>query len=535
MKEYEKIRFLAKASVLTEEPPVDTIDQEVEDAVENEYVDTQPDLIRIQAVLVSTGINKNGHVFLPEELYPARNTASHKPMNINHDDSRIVGHISNSHLETKSGELIPEPEEEEHEEDIPQDFDVISESVMYAQIFQEEARNIRERALRGELFVSVEAWYGGYDYLVGNRIVERNTVTQAYLDPALILRGGTGFIEEEQVSMVLRDLIIAGIGLVKAPANERSEIRSVNSEQVEKVTESVESDIIDLQTILENHTKGFIEQQEACMAGDKNKMKASASKDGKLEAATKEKKKKDAAKEEPKDEKGSGTEETGEAEKGADESAEDAESGEAKPEDGEEKTTEVDDVEETSGVDPVAELKKDMDGKMAEMQKKLDERDSQLATYQRELDETKGKLGELEDKTKEQPKAEKPPKEEEKPKEDPPAENEGSKDAGKDEEANEATSDKETQPEAEPKNKGKEEPPADNTDSGTENVDDTAIEDAVDDALNDADKEEEVVDFTSDDDGESSLFDEFVEVLDNLDIGLNKSEEDKEEKNGSKG
>jgi hypothetical protein len=504
----------------------------VEDAVENEYVDGQPDLIRIQSVLVSTGINKNGHVFLPEELYPARNTAAHKPMNINHDDSRIVGHISNSYLETKSGEPIPEPEEEEHEEDIPQDFDIISESVMYAQIFQEEARNIREQALRGELFVSVEAWYSDYDYLVGNRIVERNAVTQAYLDPALILRGGTGSIEDEKVSMVLRDLIIAGIGLVKAPANERSEIRSVNSAPtvVEKVAESAEQETMDLQQILEDNTKGFIEQQEACMAGGKEKMQASASEDGKLAA-----KKKDAVKDEPKEKEEVETGETGEAKKEADESADDAgKSDEGKSGDGEEETTKADDTKETPEVDPLAELKKEMDDKLADMQKKLDERDSQLTTYQRELDETKGKLGELEEKAKEQPKVEEqPPQEEGEPKEDPPATDEGSKDTGAGEEANEATLDKETQ--KEPKDEGKEDQPTGDTDPGTENVDDTAIEDAVDDALDDAKKEEEVVDFTSDDDGESSLFDDFVEVLDNLDIGLKKSEEDEEEKNGSEG
>ena len=519
MKEYNKIRFLAKASVVAAEAPV--AEQEVDDAVDNTYVDTQPDLIRIQAVLVSTGINDNGHVFLSEELYPARNTATHKPMNLGHNDDSIIGHISNSHVETKTGEIIPEPDEEGRDS-MPKDFDIISESVMYAQIFSDVAREIRERAQNGELFVSVEAWYSDYDYLVGNRIVKRNAVTEAYLDSILLMRGGIGEVEGEKVSMVLRDLIIAGVGLLltETPANKRSEVRSVNSEKINVVAAS---ETVDLQKILEDHTQGFIDQQEACMAGGKNKVEASASNDSKVDAKAKDAAAEVATKEEETTE----VVETGEAEKGADESTEVVDKTEEQPAisegDGE--------AEETSEVDEFAQFKSDMESKFSDMQKKIDERDAQLTTYQQELSNTQDALEELRKKTEEQPKAEdQPPAEtvEEKP-EEPVVVDEGTAAPEKDEEASEVTSDKETQEPAEA--------PSDDTetevvsDTIEENVDDAAIEDAVDDALNNADKEDSVVDFTSD--GENSLVDEFVEILDNLDIGFEKSVEDEEENNGS--
>ena len=56
-------------------------------------LENQCDLLKIIAVLVSTGKNRNKDVFLAEEVLPARNTGAHKPLNIEHDPKKIIGHM----------------------------------------------------------------------------------------------------------------------------------------------------------------------------------------------------------------------------------------------------------------------------------------------------------------------------------------------------------------------------------------------------------------------------------------------------------
>jgi hypothetical protein len=277
------VRFLAKASVATLEAP-DTL-QEAED---RQYVDEQPDLLKIDSILVSTGMNANDDVFLASELLPARNTAKHKPLNVEHSDARIIGHMTNSYISTKEGNRIPEAEILEDPLVVPKSFDVASESVMYAAVFPDEARKIRELAQTGELFVSVEAWFSDYDYIVGNRIVERNSVTAAYLEQILRINGGDGLVDNQKVGRVLRDLIIAGIGLVKTPANKDSVIKSVS---VDRSGLNLDTDV-DLMKLIKEFTKALLEDDcpslEVAMAGEKKKTQAGASKDDDLEQRAKE-------------------------------------------------------------------------------------------------------------------------------------------------------------------------------------------------------------------------------------------------------
>lgn len=309
MKEYKKIRFLVKASIATLERP-----ETLQEAEENQYVAEQPDLLRIDSVLVSTGMNDNDDVFLASELLPARNTAKHKPMNIEHSDDHIVGHMISSYISTKEGRRIPESEILANPLVVSRDFNVDSESVMYASIFPDKARKIRELAQAGELFVSVEAWYRDYDYLVGNRIVERNSATAEYIEQILRMNGGDGLIEGQRVGRVLRDLIIAGIGLVETPANKDSVIKSVSSDRSGLKVDTK----IDLDKLIKENTKALLEDDcpvlEVVMAGENKKAQASASDDkGDLEHKEEERAKEEAE-----------AETTGEAEKGADESKDEA-------------------------------------------------------------------------------------------------------------------------------------------------------------------------------------------------------------------
>src|SRR5947209_4754776 len=52
------------------------------------------DLFPFEAVLVSTGWNRNDDVFDPHEVWAARHTPEDKKFDYEHDDGDIIGHIT---------------------------------------------------------------------------------------------------------------------------------------------------------------------------------------------------------------------------------------------------------------------------------------------------------------------------------------------------------------------------------------------------------------------------------------------------------
>ena len=503
--ERHKIKFLAKASVATAAPVKQSAGQT--EVAEQSYIDHQPDLMRIDAILVSTGMNYNGHTFLKDELIAAHGSARHKPMNVEHDEQKIVGHMTNSYIITKDGERLSEDMLQNWEK-IPDDFDVVSESVMYAFIFPEQARKIRDEASNNRLFVSVEAWYDDYDYIVGNRIIERNETTMAYFEPMLKTNGGTGVVEGQRVGVVLRNLTYAGIGLVKQPANEESKIRSICGTQADN--SDVSDDLIN---IYESFTKGFIGQQkEVLMAGKKlDKVQAKAS-----EQKEENKKEEKEEKEEEVQEK-EHNEETKEDEvvDKKDESTDDAQKG-------------ADELNESKDQDTLSELTKqltDFNSQLTNMQEQIKERDDKLATYDKQLTDAMSKIEQL-SKLSEQSNDTKNEQSGDDTTEDnqevePPTQVEQNK------EKEESHSDEDTN--AKPTREVEKEPNEQSVVDVQDGINDDSIEDAVSDALDSAEKKEDVVDFQSNDDDNDSLVDQFVEVLDNLQIGITKEETEQKE------
>jgi len=246
---YHKTRLVAKARICDiDDKAKAAIAEDVKNNVASSnddiYVGAQQDLIVVESVLVSTGINKNDDVFLPQELASVHGTGRHKPVNLEHNDEQIVGHMIESFPTDKEGnrignDVIDDPEK------IPASFDLTNRAVVYAYVFPQLAHDIREKASSNELFVSVEVWYKGYDYLVGDSIVRRNESTAMVFDPVLRINGGTGFVDGAKVGRALRGMLIAGVGLVKNPANEESVIKSVSHEPEEKNKEVNASDLID--------------------------------------------------------------------------------------------------------------------------------------------------------------------------------------------------------------------------------------------------------------------------------------------------
>ncbi len=193
--------------------------EEKKEVIAQDNVDLEP----LKAIFVSTGMNLNDDVFLPEEIIAAQDSVVHKPVNEEHDKDNIIGHIVNAYIVNQEAEAG----ERDKGDDSFSDFDIITESVLYKFHFPDRVQEIKEAALAGEKFVSMEAWFTNYDYLLGEHVVTRNIET-AFLDEHLRARGGEGEYEGRRIGRVLRGILFAGQGIVDNPANPRSII--INNE-----------------------------------------------------------------------------------------------------------------------------------------------------------------------------------------------------------------------------------------------------------------------------------------------------------------
>jgi hypothetical protein len=209
--------------------------QEILDRVNSNEFDPTRDLLKVSSVLVSTGMNRNEDVFLPEELAKVRSSGEDKPFDIEHDITKIVGHMTKTFITSKSGDELSD---EDIEKKLPDDFDITNEGVIYAYALPDVAEEIKKRAAAGQLFVSVEMWFTDYDYLVGNKIIARNEST-SFLDQHLRTNGGDGIYKEQTVGRVLRNMLIGGIGFVEKPANPESVIKSIASLSTESTCDVV--------------------------------------------------------------------------------------------------------------------------------------------------------------------------------------------------------------------------------------------------------------------------------------------------------
>ncbi len=206
----------------------------------------QPDLLYMKSVLVSTGQNKNDDVFLPEEMWAARHTPVLKPVDWEHNTgseiilsaneelanpkeivrgNQIIGAMYNSYVADKDGVIISESKANADDFEIPQEFDIINEAVIYKYLFPKVSERIVSQASSNGLFVSMEAWFNSFDYRLGNKIIARNEDT-AFLDAHLKSNGGDGFFSGEKVGRVLRNIVFGGVGIVSNPANDDSIIQS---------------------------------------------------------------------------------------------------------------------------------------------------------------------------------------------------------------------------------------------------------------------------------------------------------------------
>jgi hypothetical protein len=190
-------------------------------------------LFPLKSVLVTSGWNRNDHVFERGQLWAARHTPEDNPFNYEHDSSDIIGHITANYCVDEQGSLVAE---DTSEEDLPAKYHVVTPAVLY-RLWDEPGRQERMDKILAELpegkwFVSMECLFDDFDYAVvtaagEQKVVARNSET-AFLTKHLKVFGGSGKYEGARVGMLLKGIVFCGKGLVRNPANPDSVILSAS-------------------------------------------------------------------------------------------------------------------------------------------------------------------------------------------------------------------------------------------------------------------------------------------------------------------
>jgi len=186
----------------------------------------QIDLYYLESVLVSCGWNKNDDVFLAEPTWAARNTPEDKQFNFMHDENDIIGHITGSYVLTKDGKAVA------NDAEMPTDFDIITQAVLYNSWTGDENRERMEKIIseieEGKWYVSMECLFAGFDYALTNPNDEHKILARdeesAFLTKHLRAYGGSGEYDGYKLGRALKNISFSGKGLVSKPANPRSVI-----------------------------------------------------------------------------------------------------------------------------------------------------------------------------------------------------------------------------------------------------------------------------------------------------------------------
>jgi len=225
-----------------------------------------PDLLFFSGIFVSSGANLNNAYFMPSELVKAADTISHKAIDIEHQESEIIGHIYDSKFIDRNGNLLDlnEVVNMNANELDKMDIDVMIAGILYKSRFPELAKEVTE----GKWKLSMETYFQDYDIKVGSVIMSRKEAealgfaNEIVGRLAKILKKGKE-IAEGEVSRVLRSLLFSGCGVVKNPANPRSVILETAKKQIEK-NKGADEIIIDLDKLSNTQSNdGLVAEEEA--------------------------------------------------------------------------------------------------------------------------------------------------------------------------------------------------------------------------------------------------------------------------------
>jgi hypothetical protein len=187
-----------------------------------------PDMLFFSGIFVSSGENLNKAFFLPSELVKSHTTIDNKALDIEHDETQIIGHIYSSAFVDRHGNklditVLQDMKQDELEK---MDIDVMIAGIIYKSRFPELAKEVKENKWK----LSMETYFQDYDVKIGDLILSQKEAEALGLAAdnvlgrvARILKKGKELAKGE-IARVLRDLMFSGCGLVKNPANPRSVI-----------------------------------------------------------------------------------------------------------------------------------------------------------------------------------------------------------------------------------------------------------------------------------------------------------------------
>lgn len=206
-----------------------------------------PDLVPVNIILASEHENLNGDYFSREELIRACKTPINKPFNIEHtmaeDESyisqpffnrsknTIVGHMVFSSIADSDGNVLDDKaiakldKEDNPNRDKSDCIDIVATAVLYNFIFPKTVADVISASDDGKMFVSMECWFKGYDFLVNGEIVERTEANSKELTERW--SKGEKTKDGRRISRVLKDIIFGAVAATPTPANPGSVFLSV--------------------------------------------------------------------------------------------------------------------------------------------------------------------------------------------------------------------------------------------------------------------------------------------------------------------
>jgi len=220
-----------------------------------------PDMLFFSGIFVSSGENLNKAFFLPSELVKSHNTINNKALDIEHDDTQIVGHIYSSAFVDHAGNKLEIASLQDMKQDELEklDVDVMIAGIIYKSRFPELAREVKENKWK----LSMETYFQDYDVKIGDLILSKKEAEALGLASdsvlgrvAKVLQKGKE-IAKGEVARVLRNLLFSGCGLVKNPANPRSVIlETAKKKELEEGELVIE---LDPKTVLKNKEEADVD------------------------------------------------------------------------------------------------------------------------------------------------------------------------------------------------------------------------------------------------------------------------------------
>ena len=129
-------------------------------------------------------------------------------------------------------------------------IDVVATAVLYSFIFPKTVEDIVKASEKGQMFVSMECWFKGYDFMVDGKVVERTEENNKELTERW--SKGEKTADGRRVSRVLRDVLFGAVA-TPTPANPGSVFLTVaNLEEEYEQLKKRHKELHMLQSFLKN-------------------------------------------------------------------------------------------------------------------------------------------------------------------------------------------------------------------------------------------------------------------------------------------